>query len=69
MPLAVHTSHCATIPSGVEGDEVWAAPFIPTPVEHIKVHPEGNRSSDEQGDSMPKNQPGKQGLPGTGRQE
>lgn len=35
--------------------EVWAPPLVPTPVEYTKVHSKGNRSSDEQRASMPKN--------------
>lgn len=28
--------------------EVWSLPSLPTPVKHIKVHPEGNRNSAKQ---------------------
>lgn len=38
----------------VKQHEVWAPPFIPTPGEPTKVHPKGNKSSNEQRASMPK---------------
>ena len=42
--------------------EVRATTFIPTPLEHTKAHPKGNRSSGEQGDSMTKASQGNKGF-------